>query len=280
MIALLSLALSAAAPPPSVAFADHLYDTGDYYLAIGEYERYLFEDPAGDAAAHAQIRIGQSYLRGERFPEAAAHFDTIAEQSRDPALRGLARLDAAAARSRGGEQDLAVQELLELVPDPALSPALRDRATYLLGWAYLLGHDPDLAIRTFGAAAASPDWGREARALASEAEGAKRLPHRSPLLAGLLSAVLPGAGYFYLGEPGTGLAAIAWNGLFGFGVYDAAAHRLWGIASVLGVLEAMWYGGAIFGSVSGAHKFDRDAWRNYTDGLEEEHDWRSATVGP
>ncbi|MHB1846469.1 MAG: hypothetical protein ACYCWW_16730 [Deltaproteobacteria bacterium] len=126
---------------------------------------------------------------------------------------------------------------------------------------------------------ASP-FGRDAQALAAETDRANGLPHKSALLAGVLSALLPGAGYFYLGEPGTGLAALSWNGLFGVGIGDAAVHHLWGITAVLSVFEAMWYGGAIFGSVSGAHKYDRDAWQNYVDGLDAQYDRKGAALGP
>ncbi len=283
MIALALLLAAAPPAPPSAAprtaqplgFADFLYASGDYYRAIGEYERYLFENPGGAESRRAQIRIGLAYLNGGRPAQAADYFEGLADASRDASLRLRAGFEAAVARYRQGENAVAAAAFERvLAPAPLKAPALiRSRAAYLLGWAYLLGRQPARAAAAFRALAQDPLFGAEARRLEGEAARADRLPHRSPVVAGLLSAAVPGAGYFYLGQPGIALAAAAWNGLFGFGVYDAARHQIWGLTAVVAVFTAMWYGGAIFGSVSGAHKFNRDAWSNYVDDLKSRYDW-------
>ena len=259
---------------PPLGFADHLFATGDYYRAIGEYKRYLFESPDGPLAAQARERIGLSYLDGGREAEAAVFFEALAAGSRDAHERLLANFDAANARYRQGEREAASDDFHRLLTLPDLPEPLRDRASYLLGWSLLLDRRPAEAEAAFRAVGSGSPLAATARDLLPVIAEADQLPHRSPLLAGLLSVLVPGAGYFYLGEPGTGLAALGWNGLFGFGVYDAAVHKLYGVTAVLTVFEAMWYGGAIFGSVSGAHKFNRDAWLNYTDELKARFDWK------
>jgi TM2 domain-containing membrane protein YozV len=105
------------------------------------------------------------------------------------------------------------------------------------------------------------------------------LPHRSPWLAGAL-AIVPGAGHVYLGQPLIGLAALLWNGLFGFALYDAIHHQMVGLSLVLGVFESLWYFGNIFGAVSGAHKFNRDVELNALEQLRAAHDDRPEAWPP
>ena len=275
MLATLLCALLQAAPPPpnALGFADHLLDTGDNYRAIGEYKRYLFDNPEGNLRDEAELKIGIAYLRGERYAEAALFFDLLAQKAADPARRALCLFGESDARYLEGEYGVAANGFSRLGADEAASAAVRSRARYLAGWAALLSHDAAGAREAFQAAGGDARFGLKARQAFADVRDESALPHRSPALAGVLSAVVPGAGYLYLGQPGIAAAAFAWNGLFGVGVADAAIHHLWGVTAVLAVFEAMWYGGAIFGSVSGAHKYNRDAWLNYVDGLKASHDW-------
>lgn len=262
------------AQPTPLGFADHLLDTGDNYRAIGEYKRYLFEHTDGDRRDEAEFKIGLAYLRGERYAEAALFFDVLAQKAQLPAHRLRCLFEEADARYLEGDYAVAGGDFGLLAAEAQTPDPLRARAQYLAGWAALLAHRADLAREAFGRASADPIFGLKARGVIPQLSDEASLPHRSPALAGLLSAVVPGAGYIYLGQPSIAAAAFAWNGLFGAGVYDAASHHLWGVTAVLAVFEAMWYGGAIFGSVSGAQKFNRDAWLNYVDALKTSHDWK------
>ncbi len=283
--ALLSVAALCAGPPApdaTLGFADHLYEGGDYYRAIGEYERWLYENPGAAGAGRARIQIGLAYLRGGRAAEAGDWFESLAEESHDPQVRLVAAFEAAESRYRQGDAQAAALAFESfLSPGPLRPPAaLRSRAGWLLGWSYLLAREPARAGATFERLREDPVFGPQARSLAAETVRARDLPRRSPALAGILSAVVPGSGYFYLGQPTTALAALAWNGLFGSGVYDAARHQLWGVTAVIAAFEAMWYGGAIFGSVSGAYKFNRDAWLEYVQDLKSRYDWKGENLSP
>ena len=91
----------------------------------------------------------------------------------------------------------------------------------------------------------------------------------TPLAAGLLS-VVPGLGHLYLEEYSVGLTALAWNGLFGYAAYESFRHRRWGVGALLAALELLWYSGTIYGAVSGAERYNRDAVLNYLDRLDED----------
>ena len=53
-------------PRPSLfAFAQSLFTAGEYYRAIGEFQRFLFFQPEHPLAAEAQLTIGLAlFLRG------------------------------------------------------------------------------------------------------------------------------------------------------------------------------------------------------------------------
>ena len=81
-------------------------------------------------------------------------------------------------------------------------------------------------------------------------------PYKSSFTAGILSAVIPGAGKMYLGEWGDGITAFLVTGLFAFLAYDnfEADHdtRAW----IFTGLGAFFYAGNIYGSVAAAQIFN------------------------
>jgi TM2 domain-containing membrane protein YozV len=81
-------------------------------------------------------------------------------------------------------------------------------------------------------------------------------PYKSPALAGILSAVVPGSGKMYVREWGDGITALLVTGLFAFLAYDnfRANHntRAW----IFTGLGAFFYAGNIYGSVASAQIFN------------------------
>ncbi|MBN1446618.1 MAG: hypothetical protein JXA28_01705 [Bacteroidetes bacterium] len=95
-------------------------------------------------------------------------------------------------------------------------------------------------------------WGNTAERLREALGGLELLPERSPTLAGMLSAVLPGAGYVYAGCPSTGIAALLINGLLAWAVSDAIGEQQYGLAATAAFLGLGWYTGNIIGSANAA----------------------------
>ncbi len=92
-------------------------------------------------------------------------------------------------------------------------------------------------------------------------------PYKSPLLAGILSAVIPGSGKIYSGDVGNGLISFTVNVLLGYLAYTNFSHdhniRAW-IFSGLGVF---FYAGNIYGSVASAQLFNAKVNFNFINGL-------------
>ncbi|MET0405959.1 MAG: tetratricopeptide repeat protein [Cystobacter sp.] len=251
--------------PEQLGFAQSLFAEGDYYRSIGEYKRFLYLYPESPAADEARLAIARAYSRGGQTEAAVEHLRALASLS--PEWQARAGLEIGWALRAGGEDMAAARQLrVFLRQDSPRSPDTLDRANYLLGWSLLHQGDGEGAARAF-AAVTSPGQST----LRDAALGWKALPSKSPALAGVLS-VVPGAGHVYIGEPVMGLAAFAWNGLFGFALYESIRREQVGVAVLLGVLESLWYSGTIFGAVSGAQKYNRDVRRQALERLTSEHE--------
>ena len=93
-------------------------------------------------------------------------------------------------------------------------------------------------------------------------------PHyKSPALAGMLSAIIPGTGKIYVGEWGDGITALLVTSLFAFLAYDnfQADHttRAW----IFTGLGAFFYAGNIYGSIASAQIFNAKIEFEFNEGL-------------
>jgi TM2 domain-containing membrane protein YozV len=92
-------------------------------------------------------------------------------------------------------------------------------------------------------------------------------PYKSPALAGVLSAIIPGSGKMYVGEWGDGITAFLVSGLLAFLAYDnfKADHttRAW----IFTGLGAFFYAGNIYGSIASAQIFNARIDFEFNDGL-------------
>ena len=86
--------------PPVFAFAQSLFTAGEYYRAIGEFQRFLFFQPEHPLAAEAQLTIGLAYFCGERWLQAFEVFRRIARTGPDNAMQAEAALWMAETHAR------------------------------------------------------------------------------------------------------------------------------------------------------------------------------------
>lgn len=71
---------------------------------------------------------------------------------------------------------------------------------------------------------------------------------KSPKLAGILSAMLPGSGYFYVGQLQTAITGLLLNALFIFAIIAFFKRRLIALGILFLSFEIGWYGGGIYGA--------------------------------
>jgi tetratricopeptide (TPR) repeat protein len=84
----------------------------------------------------------------------------------------------------------------------------------------------------------------------------QELPEKSPVLAGVMSAILPGSGYIYAEHYGDGITAFLINGLFIAGTITAIHQENYAVAGIVGGVGVPFYLGNIYGSANAAKKWN------------------------
>jgi len=250
----------------SLRFAEHLFEERDFYRAITEYKRYLFAQPDSSRAPWVRFRIAEAYLEGGKLDAAGNIFAELARKTPGTRLGNWAIL----ARARAFYLQGRLMQAWGVLDDISLagtSDEMRGVKFYLKGCVQLKAESPAKAQRSFLSIAAVHPLAERASLLAARAQEALDLPLKSPVLAGLLS-IVPGLGHVYLGEYSVALTAFMWNGLFGYAAYDAISRGYYGLGALAATLELLWYSGTIYGAVSGAERYNRDARMNFLDDLD------------
>lgn len=216
-------------------YAEQLRQQGEYYRAVSEYKRLLHFFPASPHAARAQVSMGLALLQGG---EPAQALDALPPDLLGPLpdtltgdgffLRGVAWLDLDPTRPYALRVPELAQALREFETIPPDWP-LRERTT---GFVQAMREPPEL-------------------------------PSKSPLLAGSLSAVLPGAGSFYVGRYAEGSLAFFLTALLGYATVTSFDQDHVAAGTVFGALTLAFYGGAIYSAANGAYKFNNAAQETY-----------------
>ena len=218
------------------SLAESLFAEGEYYRAITEYKRLQSYFPGSAHESAAQERIAQALLLGGEPRQALGYIGRRPEAAADGArdrwlvLRAMGWLDL----DRGGPAPPPRENLERALADlQAVSPQYPGAAD-VTGFVQAMQAPADV-------------------------------PHKSPALAGTLSAVLPGAGSLYVGRPAEAALSFVVNALLISGTVTAFQQRQDGLGVGLGVLALAFYGGNIYAAVSGAHKTNDRADAAYLD---------------
>jgi TolA-binding protein/TM2 domain-containing membrane protein YozV len=222
---------SAAPQPPLFAFAQSLFAAGEYYRAIGEFQRFLFFQPGHPLTSEAQLTIGLAFFCGERWLQAFEVFRRITRTASDNAMRQEAALWMAETHARGGDQMEAIrlfQELIRQYPDSRIA----QRAAYLIGWGYVRQRRWIEARDAFAQVDAASPYHASGERMAAALATPPELPHRSPTVARVLSTVLPGAGQIYTGHTLDGLIGLGLHGALIAGTIGGVGAGLEGAAGI------------------------------------------------
>ncbi len=214
-------------------FADHLFDEQDYLRAVFEYEKLIPDDTL-------QFKIALSYQLMNNYQQALEEFSEFNTKS-------LLYKDA--------QREYYKTILLSEDYDYLQSKLKNDDEIFLQRVLYLsyLFTTNEL-----------PDKNMFLEKFPSDEKDNLNFfynykydpPYKSSLLAGLMSAIIPGSGKIYLGEIGDGITALLANSLLAFLSYDNFKHnhdfRGWLFAG----LGFFFYSGNIYGSVAAAQIYN------------------------
>jgi hypothetical protein len=245
-----------APPNPSevLGFADHLLQEHDLYRAVGEYQRFLYLCADCPEAPRARLSIGDAYALGEEWGLAIEHYAQV-QQEPWKTVAGGASAAVWTARRRFPEARAALQSLKpapetlqDRLSDEQLRVALRSHdSTEILQFARARG-DATLA-----------KWIQESK-----------VPRRSPLVGGVLAAILPGSGHLYGGAARSALMTFLNNALWISATVVSFRQEQYWLGAALGAGALVWYGGNIVGGANAVQRYNRAGSDAYFTGLENQ----------
>ena len=260
VLLILSLAISAAYgqdyhPENLLRFANHLYNTGDFVRAAGEYERFLHLSPGYHAPDSVSFTIALAHQQRGRFDLALKQFRDLLKTYPRSEIASLARYGI----PRNLHSMARWGEILEMADDPPPGYAgsfwlLKSSAAFHTG-------EFDHAWKYLESAAEIHDRSRFTDLL----EKAENTDAVSPLLAGMSSALIPGSGRLLYGRTGDGVYSFVTIAVTG-GIACLGYRSQRNITAVVATIAtAAFYGGNIYGSYVGAKHHNRQAEQDMQD---------------
>jgi len=249
------------------AFAERLYNHGDYTLAINEYHRFIFLFPEHTGVETAMYKIGMSFFKSGRYQESITAFKAQINQfpggeHADPSYFQIS--EAYVNINQGGAAIANLRNLITLTEDPRI----KDQAYYRMGWIYIGMSRLPQARETFEKISPQSRDRYRLQALSDALADEEGMKRKSPGVAGTL-AILPGAGYLYCGRYQDALMALVVNGGLIWAAYESFSNELYALGSVITFVEIGFYAGNIYGSMASAHKYNRRQERRWIENLRQ-----------
>jgi TolA-binding protein len=237
-------------------FALERQRAGDYDVARTEYLRFISYFPDHVNISAAKLNIYQCLYDNGKYTEAAGWSEELlAYQERLSIppdslllLRGNAEFKLRRYRTAGATY---------LDVFKRAKGETKDRAAVMRGICLLHRGEWEAAQTLFAGVPGGSGYGDDASEFVDLSSRYTSIPHRDAWLAGMLSAVLPGAGYVYAGHFQTGITALMVNSLFIWTTVMSFEEDHEGAGIALSVLSTGFYTGNIYGSIMSAYRFNR-----------------------
>ena len=200
-----------------IALGDHFSKLENYDAAITEYKRFLFFHPDDPHTAEVYRKIGLAYRTQGLWQETILAMRNAVLHASDEKAKSEYQLELAVTLIASQSYDLARLELIK-VTIRNTSGSLSRRALFLQAVANIY------QFRWQEAREALQNWTTD-EMLNNLFDHAINLPHKSPRVAKVLSAIFPGAGQVYAGNWRGGVNALALNGALGFVAVDSVLDK-------------------------------------------------------
>lgn len=251
-------------------FAGKLMKEGEFYRAITEYKRFISYYSDNPLVPTAYFNIGMAFFKGEKWDEARRAFIDYYQEFPEDKLVPQALFLIAQSDYQKGDYETALKEYMELGVRYS-DQEIGHRAKYMVGWVLIKMRSWENAKQIFDQIDFGSPFYDSAQKLGGELQRAQALPRKDPPLAGVLSAVIPGTGQFYVGRYKDGLMALLVNGGFIGGALEAFHSGQDVLGGLLVFLGFSWYTGNIYSAVNSAHKYNRDQEDSLIMDLQNEH---------
>jgi len=262
-------------PDPYLDFARNLFQGQDFYRAVTEARRFLFLNPDHPRRFEAYLILGRSYFELKQFSQAKKAYNEVINQKDRPDLALEAVWELGRCIELLGSRSEAISYYRRLIRNPPATAekaaVTADRARFRLGWLLLEQGQWLESGEVFSTVTPGHPLGDSAAKLSEQVLEGQELPYVSTTAAGMLSAVLPGAGQIYARRPVDAALAFGLNTAFLWGTIEAYQEESWAVFTLLGLIEVALYGGNIYNAVNGAHIHNREIKRSFIEKLRREH---------
>ena len=248
-------------------FAEHYFSNQEYLRAIGEYKRFIYFFPRDSRVEMAMYRIAESYFNSSRFKEAIKAFEAILIKypNTEISLKSYFMISECYLRQKSfGSAILNLQNLIQITDHRDT----KDEAYYRIGWIYIEMAAWEKARVYFEKVSAQNADKYRLQRLSAELNQEGTISRKNPKLAGGL-AIIPGAGYFYLGRYYDGLIAFLLNAGLIYAAYESFDNGLNALGGIITFVGLGFYAGNIYGSISSAHKYNRKNTNNFIEKLKQ-----------
>ncbi|MBF0339616.1 MAG: tetratricopeptide repeat protein [Magnetococcales bacterium] len=248
-------------PEAVFAYALELEKNGDHKRAATEFGRYVSGGRLQGAESFPRLeegmfRLAVNLAMANEVDGALRAFSVLGESFPKSEYIPVALLRMGLLYERAGatgEAILRYQRLADMKMDSQLGALSRLR----LAWIAMGKPGEEEIARGHLRAVTNPRLAEPVRQVLRDLEQLPNLPYKDPWIAGVLTAVLPGAGHLYLDRPEDAGVAFLSNGLLIAGTIQSFSKGISGLGTALGLLELGWYSGTIFSSVSLTHKYNK-----------------------
>ncbi len=242
-----------------LAFANSLFQEGDYPNAVHEYQRYLFLYPIGDKNNLVQFRIAAAYQNANQLQAAIESYQKLTVTYPRGPLTERARSNIAQCQLLQGKKTTAISSLRQLLSDSPDSESA-PRAQFIIGMIHMENRDWSSAAREWKQGSiryAQVPFGAMSNPLSRIVQHGESLPNRSPVLAGLLSTLVPGLGQTYSSRFSDGLRALLAVGAVVSGTIYYIDEERYRVAIPLAAIGFSLHLRNIYSGVQSAKTFNR-----------------------
>ena len=238
--------------------ADTFMEEGEYYRAITEYKKYLILFPDAEKTDYVMYRIGIAYYSGEEYKSSLQAFSSIRENFPESQYmpmstyyEGLSYLKLKMYENA----KTSFESLANSYPGSEIAPSA------LIASSLVSFEQEDIISCQYVLEKVVSQYPQDSRSENAKkaiglVEQYKDLPEKSQVLAGIMSALIPGSGYIYAEHYGDGVTAFLVNALFIAGTVTALKQENYAVAAIVGGIGLPFYVGNIYGSANAAKKWN------------------------
>ncbi|MDE0424588.1 tetratricopeptide repeat protein [Candidatus Poribacteria bacterium] len=253
-------------------FADSLFQEGDYLNAAHEYKRILFLHPDTTHIDFIAFRVAASYQNAGQLEKAIRAYQFLIDTYPDSPLVERSTNNIAQCHILLGDKERGIASLENFLAKHKSSD-LAPLAHFTIGmlhidrkeWAAASGIWNDVFL-TYP----ESRFAEVSAKLAGIVENVDVLPRRSPTVAGVLSALVPGSGQVYSGRRVDGFYTFMSVAVLGSASVYYARKERYEVAIPVAALGLLLYGNNIYQGIQAAETFNLQHEERFRNQIQQE----------